>query len=300
MAADARRARVWVGEGRQTLVALEYGALHRRARDDAVVKRPYGVARRRVMAVDQRPVAPAPAGVMNLHQPIPWPPLECRLDIDAVIDRIDMKIGDIAEPAAARALENAREKFGLVHFAAGDAHDRGDVFQNERRVDALAHRVDVTRHDVDRFARMGQRRQMADVDSVGAGEAEMFAPPGRIETRDQRRELLEIAGVDALGRADGEIEPMRDDGEMGAQQIELGKLLGRGVEIMIRDDFDEVDACAIGEEIGAEGRAIAQPRAQRARLNRCRHSRHSRFRRHLRKIPRSSTRSRRPRLPRRA
>jgi len=71
---------------------------------------------------------------------------------------------------------------------------------------------------------------VADLHAARAREAQMLAPPRRLEARDESAELFQIICVDALGAADGEIQPMRDDGEMRAQQIEFLQLLRRGFE----------------------------------------------------------------------
>ena len=94
---------------------------------------------------------------------------------------------------------------------------------------------------------------MADGDSAGARKSEMLAPIGRIEPRDQSGELFEIGPVNALGAADRQIEPVRDQCEMTAEEIEFVELLLGGVEKMVGGHFEEIDCVAMREQIGAKG-----------------------------------------------
>ena len=99
---------------------------------------------------------------------------------------------------------------------------------------------------------------MADGDAARARERDVLAPPGRIEPLHQRGEFFEIVVVDPLGGAEREVEPMRDQRKMPGEQVEFVELLAPRVEIMIGDDFEEIDALAVGEEIGAKRGTVAQ------------------------------------------
>ena len=52
---------------------------------------------------------------------------------------------------------------------------------------------------------------------------------------------------------------------MRLQEIELGKLFGRSVEIVIRRDLQKIDPVAIGEKICAKLRPVAEAGAERGR-----------------------------------
>ena len=154
------------------------------------------------MRIQERAAAPSPAGVMNLHEPVPWPALEGRVNVDAEIDGVHIHVRDVAKPSAASRLQNARQKFRLLHLGAGNSDHGCDILQHKRRVDTLANRLDIARDDVDCLPRAGQRRKMADRDAPGAGEAKMLAPPGGIDAPDHPRELVEIGGINPFRTAD--------------------------------------------------------------------------------------------------
>ena len=48
---------------------------------------------------------------------------------------------------------------------------------------------------------------------------------------------------------------------MPGEQVEFVELLASRVEIMIGDDFEKIDALAIGEEVGAKRGTVAQAHA---------------------------------------
>ncbi len=112
---------------------------------------------------------------------------------------------------------------------------------------------------------------MAERNAAGAGEGEMLAPIGRIETGDERGEFVEIGAVDALGAAQRKIKSVRDQNEIIGEKVEFILFLARRVEIVIGDDFEKIDLVAIGEEIGAKRRAIAEPDAERGKIVNVRH-----------------------------
>ncbi len=68
-------------EGRQVFVAFQHRALDWRARRDALEQRPDFPGGRAVVAVDQGAVPPASAGVMDLHNAVPRPAFEPRVDV---------------------------------------------------------------------------------------------------------------------------------------------------------------------------------------------------------------------------
>ena len=114
------------------------------------------------MAVNQRPIMPVPAREVELRHPVPRPSVEDPVQLEAVIDRVGVEIGHVAEQAAARAIEHGRHERGLVHLAAGDDHRRRDVFQDQRGGDPPLHPLDITGDDVNRLAAPGQGGQVAD------------------------------------------------------------------------------------------------------------------------------------------
>src|SRR5262249_58261203 len=99
---------------------------------------------------------------------------------------------------------------------------------------------------------MGARKgsEMSDRYAAGPGEGQMLAPPGRRNPPNQSRKLVKIRGIDALGAAEGQLKPVRDQREMVGQQVELVELLRRRVEIVVGRYLKEIDLGALAEQIG--------------------------------------------------
>ena len=83
---------------------------------------------------------------------------------------------------------------------------------------------------------------------------------------------------------------MRDQRKMPGEQVEFVELLAPRVEIMIGDDFQKIDALAVGEEIGAKRGTVAEAHAEKILgRNRIHFSRPRRRSRHSRRhLPRRS------------
>ena len=203
------------------------------------------------MAVDQGAVPPASAGVMDLHEVVPGPALEIRLDVAAMIDQIGVEIGDVAEPAAAGALQNARQKFRLVHSPARDGttvvtfSSSSGTFIRSRSVSTL--------------------RATASIAALVQGRAARWpieTPPALVKQRCSlnqgglirsiSRASLPNNCVKTFGAAGREIEPMRNQRKMRREKVEFGELFGRGVEIMIGDDFQKIDSARGSRTVGRE------------------------------------------------
>ena len=67
---------------------------------------------------------------------------------------------------------------------------------------------------------------MADLDAAGAREGDVLAPPRRVEAADEARELAQVCSVNALGAAEREVERVRDEGEVLAQEVQLASFSG--------------------------------------------------------------------------
>ncbi len=75
---------------------------------------------------------------------------------------------------------------------------------------------------------------------------------------------------------------MRDDREVAGEQIQLGPLLRRGVEIMVGRDLQEIDAVAVAKQFGEEWLAEPDPDPEHRQVAVHGVSLHSHRTRHLR------------------
>jgi hypothetical protein len=99
---------------------------------------------------------------------------------------------------------------------------------------------------------------VSDRNAAGSGECEVVAPPRWRNPFDQGCELAEVRLIDALGAAEGEVEPVWDQSEMSGKQVKFIAFLRRSVEIVVGRYFKEIDLSALAEQVSPEGRTEAE------------------------------------------
>src|SRR6266436_5556706 len=142
------------------------------------------------MAVDQDAVAPVSPGEVHLHDPVPRPAVQFAVKVSSAVDRIRIKVGHIAEPAAAGSPQDLGQERRLVHLATGYPHGRSDVLENQRDLNRAADSFDVAHDGIEGFMGAWKGGEVSDRYAAGSGEGQMLAPPGRRNPLNQSRKLV--------------------------------------------------------------------------------------------------------------
>lgn len=101
--------------------------------------------------------------------------------------------------------------------------------------------MDVAGNDIDRFGAKWQGGQMAKLPPTSLGEGQMLTPIGWVDSFDELCKLGQILFIDALRRADREIQGVWDEREAFQQGVQLRHFPPGGSEKVIGRDFQEID-----------------------------------------------------------
>lgn len=87
---------------------------------------------------------------------------------------VDVKVVHVQQQAAAGAAREGSEEFGFAHCVVGEAHEAGDVFQQDGAAERVLHAPDPLFQQVERGVVQRQRQQVIQVAVEDGAPAEVF------------------------------------------------------------------------------------------------------------------------------
>ena len=180
-------------------------------------------------------------GEVKLSDALPRDGVEKGGRIEPVVVRADEHVVDVQQEAAVGALGERGQKLRLAHRRVPVGQVAGDVLHQDPTPEPLLHARHARRHVRQRLLGERQRPQIVRAVTAEARPAEVVRDPGRLDLRRQRRQPIEVAGVQRIGRPERHRHPVEHDRAMRARRAQHSARVPPLAHEVLADHLPPVD-----------------------------------------------------------
>ena len=182
-----------------------------------------------------------------------------------MVGGVEVEIFDVEQEAGAGFSADQVEKRGVRQMCIRPVEHIGNVFEQERNRNTRLHCADFGDDHLGHRLGSRQRQQIGEVAAGNAGEGKVLAVGGRLESLDDRRNLIEIGEVERCIGADGKPDAVGIEGDAADKIEDFGALRGATVDAMVYGDFEHVDVREVRTRPFGKRGAVPDADARRSR-----------------------------------
>ena len=166
--------------------------------------------------------------------------------VELVVEGADIDVVDVEQDLAIGAPRELGDELPLGELGGGVGDVARHVLQHQAAAEMVLHAPHALGDVVERFLGVRQRQQVVHVEATQAREAQMVGNPHRLHAIDEGGEVVEIAPVQRIDRADGQRHTVQRHRIVAADAVEPVQRGATRHHVVFREHFEPAHPTGIG------------------------------------------------------
>src|SRR5208282_2029149 len=230
------------------------------------VKRPYLVAYRMVVRVEQMRAVIAVTSEMVLDDALDRDRIDVFLGTEPMIERAHEDVVDVEQDSAIGFLGNRAQKLPLAERRITERHVAGNIFDQDVPLQNILHPADSRGNVAHDFFGVGQRKQVMKIVSANTGPAQMVGDPCGLEAARQRAQLAKIIPIQRIRRSDRQRHAMHHDRMSVAHRGQNFQRTSALNHEVLRNNLEPIHRRMVFENVRVVGPAKTDSKAEKSKV----------------------------------